>query len=59
MNDAMLDSIRINYHSTVIGGLLAAHLLLHRTGIELENGWPCEGALLNLAKTAAEKLLPG
>eukprot|EP00794_Sanderia_malayensis_P018991 gene18991-20902_t len=42
----------------VIGGLLSAHLLLYRSGIDLETGWPCEGSLLHLAKTAAEKLLP-
>eukprot|EP00112_Aurelia_sp_Birch-Aquarium-sp1_P000773 Seg1075.8 transcript_id=Seg1075.8/GoldUCD/mRNA.D3Y31 product="ER degradation-enhancing alpha-mannosidase-like protein 2" protein_id=Seg1075.8/GoldUCD/D3Y31 len=42
----------------VIGGLLAAHLLMHRTDVKLDPGWPCEGALLDLARQAAEKLLP-
>ena len=32
---------------------------MHKTDVKLDNGWPCEGALLDLARQAAEKLLPG
>jgi len=42
----------------VIGGLLSAHLLLHKATTKLDPGWPCEGQLLDLARKAAEKLLP-
>eukprot|EP00795_Rhopilema_esculentum_P001392 gene1392-15803_t len=42
----------------VIGGLLSAHLLMNKATTVLEPGWPCQGKLLNLAKKAAEKLLP-
>lgn len=42
----------------VVGGLLSAHLLSHRSTLMLEKGWPCEGPLLRLAIKAAEKLLP-
>jgi mannosidase alpha-like ER degradation enhancer 2 len=42
----------------VVGGLLSAHLLSHKAGIELEKGWPCNGALLRLAEKVAKKLLP-
>ena len=42
----------------VVGGLLSAHLLSHRVGIELEPGWPCNGPLLRLAEDAAQRLLP-
>ncbi|KOC65029.1 ER degradation-enhancing alpha-mannosidase-like 2 [Habropoda laboriosa] len=30
----------------VVGGLLSAHLLSHKAGIDLEPGWPCNGPLL-------------
>ena len=43
----------------VIGGLLSAHLLQYRATYNLDLGWPCEGRLLDLARKAAEKLLPG
>ena len=43
----------------MVGGLLSAHLLSHRAGVELETGWPCTGPLLRLAEKAAIKLLPG
>jgi ER degradation enhancer, mannosidase alpha-like 2 len=33
----------------VVGGLLSAHLLSHKTGLDLEPGWPCNGPLLRLA----------
>lgn len=43
----------------VVGGLLSAHLLAGRAGVELEPGWPCSGPLLRMAEDAARKLLPG
>ncbi|XP_071967964.1 ER degradation-enhancing alpha-mannosidase-like protein 2 [Engystomops pustulosus] len=42
----------------VVGGLLSAHLLSKRAGLELEPGWPCSGPLLRMAENAARKLLP-
>ncbi|XP_036959294.1 ER degradation-enhancing alpha-mannosidase-like protein 2 isoform X3 [Acanthopagrus latus] len=42
----------------VVGGLLSAHLLAGRAGMELEPGWPCSGPLLRMAEDAARKLLP-
>lgn len=42
----------------VVGGLLSAHLLSGRAGLELEPGWPCSGPLLRMAEDAAKKLLP-
>ena len=47
------------FPSLVIGGLLSAHLLLYKATRWLDPGWPCEGKLLDLARAAAEKLLPG
>ncbi|KAG6450711.1 ER degradation-enhancing alpha-mannosidase-like protein 2 [Manduca sexta] len=41
----------------VIGGLLSAHLLSHKTGMELEPGWPCNGPLLRLAEDVAQRLI--
>ncbi|XP_019743318.1 ER degradation-enhancing alpha-mannosidase-like protein 2 isoform X1 [Hippocampus comes] len=41
----------------VVGGLLSAHLLSGRAGVELEPGWPCSGPLLRMAEDAARKLL--
>lgn len=26
----------------IVGGLISAHLMSHRAGMELEPGWPCE-----------------
>ena len=56
----------------VIGGLLSAHLLSYRlylddtnvlnienNGQNLHHEWPCNGPLLQLAVSAAKKLLPG
>lgn len=43
----------------MVGGLLSAHLLAGRAGMELEPGWPCSGPLLRMAEDAARKLLPG
>ncbi|RXN30895.1 ER degradation-enhancing alpha-mannosidase 2 [Labeo rohita] len=42
----------------VVGGLLSAHLLSKRAGMEVEEGWPCSGPLLRMAEDAARKLLP-
>ncbi|MBN3304049.1 EDEM2 protein, partial [Amia calva] len=42
----------------VVGGLLSAHMLSKKAGIELEAGWPCSGPLLRMAEEAARKLLP-
>lgn len=42
----------------VIGGLLSAHILSHKAGMELEPGWPCNGPLLRLAENVANRLLP-
>ncbi|XP_061550090.1 ER degradation-enhancing alpha-mannosidase-like protein 2 isoform X1 [Phycodurus eques] len=42
----------------VVGGLLSAHLLSGRAGVQLEPGWPCSGPLLRMAEDAARKLLP-
>jgi len=39
----------------VVGGLLSAHLLSHRAGMDLEPGWPCNGPLLRLAEDAAKR----
>lgn len=43
----------------VLGGLLSAHLLYKKTGMELEPGWPCSGPLLRLAEDVARRILPG
>ncbi|XP_061662712.1 ER degradation-enhancing alpha-mannosidase-like protein 2 isoform X5 [Syngnathoides biaculeatus] len=42
----------------VVGGLLSAHLLSGRAGVQLEPGWPCSGPLLRMAEDVARKLLP-
>ncbi|CAL8324607.1 unnamed protein product [Merluccius merluccius] len=42
----------------VVGGLLSAHLLSGRAGVEPEPGWPCAGPLLRMAADVARKLLP-
>ncbi|EDX01446.1 ER degradation-enhancing alpha-mannosidase-like protein 2 [Drosophila yakuba] len=42
----------------IVGGLLSAHLLSKRAGVELEQGWPCKGPLLRLAEDVARRLLP-
>ncbi|XP_035212115.1 ER degradation-enhancing alpha-mannosidase-like protein 2 [Stegodyphus dumicola] len=42
----------------VVGGLLSAHLLSKRAGLDVDPGWPCSGPLLNLAEKVARKLLP-
>uniref|UniRef100_A0A8C2UHS3 alpha-1,2-Mannosidase n=1 Tax=Coturnix japonica TaxID=93934 RepID=A0A8C2UHS3_COTJA len=45
-------------HLPVVGGLLSAHLLSKKAGVEVEVGWPCSGPLLRMAEEAARKLLP-
>ncbi|KAJ6637463.1 ER degradation-enhancing alpha-mannosidase-like protein 2 [Pseudolycoriella hygida] len=42
----------------IVGGLLSAHLLSHRAGVQLEPGWPCNGPLLRMAEDVAKRLLP-
>ncbi|CAI4231531.1 unnamed protein product [Auanema sp. JU1783] len=43
----------------VVGGLLSAHMFSgFAEGMELEEGWPCDGPLLRLAERMASRLLP-
>ena len=42
----------------IVGGLLAAHLMAKRCGVDVEPGWPCNGPLLRLAEDVATRLLP-
>uniref|UniRef100_A0A3P8WTE9 alpha-1,2-Mannosidase n=1 Tax=Cynoglossus semilaevis TaxID=244447 RepID=A0A3P8WTE9_CYNSE len=42
----------------VVGGLLSAHMLSGKAGMELEPNWPCSGPLLRMAEDSARKLLP-
>lgn len=42
----------------IVGGLLSAHLLSYKAGVQLEIGWPCNGPLLRLAEDVAKRLLP-
>ncbi|ALC49449.1 Edem1 [Drosophila busckii] len=42
----------------IVGGLLSAHLLSRRCGVEVEPGWPCSGPLLRMAEDVAKRLLP-
>ncbi|KAI8128316.1 hypothetical protein FF38_08562 [Lucilia cuprina] len=42
----------------IVGGLLSAHLLSKKAGMELEEGWPCQGPLLRMAEDVAKRLLP-
>ncbi|XP_076762131.1 ER degradation-enhancing alpha-mannosidase-like protein 2 [Xylocopa sonorina] len=41
----------------VVGGLLSAHLLSRKAGMDLEPGWPCNGPLLRLAEDMAKRLI--
>ncbi|CAB0044322.1 unnamed protein product [Trichogramma brassicae] len=41
----------------VVGGLLSAHLLSRKAGMQLEPGWPCNGPLLRLAEDMAKRLI--
>lgn len=43
----------------VVGGLLSGHLLSPLGKVPLAPGWPCEGPLLNMAESLANRLLPG
>ena len=42
----------------VVGGLLSGHLLSLEAGVELPEGYPCHGPLLDLAVDVARRLLP-
>ncbi|GFY59838.1 ER degradation-enhancing alpha-mannosidase-like protein 2 [Trichonephila inaurata madagascariensis] len=42
----------------VVGGLLSAHLLSKKAGMDVDPGWPCSGPLLTLAEKVARRLLP-
>lgn len=42
----------------IVGGLLSAHLLSRRAGVDVEPGWPCTGPLLRMAEDVARRLLP-
>lgn len=42
----------------IVGGLISAHLMQRRAGMELEPGWPCNGPLLRMAEDVAKRLLP-
>lgn len=42
----------------IVGGLLSAHLMQRRAGMDLEPGWPCNGPLLRMAEDVARRLLP-
>ncbi|OQR79601.1 ER degradation-enhancing alpha-mannosidase 2 [Tropilaelaps mercedesae] len=42
----------------VVGGLISAHLLSKKAGLDLEPGWPCEGPFLRMAVDVAKRLLP-
>ncbi|KXJ76399.1 hypothetical protein RP20_CCG009132 [Aedes albopictus] len=42
----------------IVGGLISAHMMSHKAGVELEPGWPCNGPLLRLAEDVAKRLLP-
>ena len=43
----------------VVGGLISAHLMAKRGGMDLEPGWPCSGPFLRMAENVARRLLPG
>ncbi|XP_034041208.1 ER degradation-enhancing alpha-mannosidase-like protein 2 isoform X2 [Thalassophryne amazonica] len=58
MMSSALSPVMDMTHGAVVGGLLSAHLLAGRAGLDLEPGWPCAGPLLRLAEDAARKLLP-
>lgn len=42
----------------IVGGLISAHLMQRRAGMDLEPGWPCNGPLLRMAEDVAKRLLP-
>ncbi|XP_046395860.1 ER degradation-enhancing alpha-mannosidase-like protein 2 [Ischnura elegans] len=60
-NNANFDAnINVSVFETnirIIGGLLSAHLLSYRAGVNVEPGWPCNGPLLRLAEDVARRLL--
>lgn len=62
VNNSNFDSdINVSVFETnirIVGGLLSAHLMSRRAGIDLEPGWPCNGPLLRMAEDVARRLLP-
>ncbi|CAK8693848.1 unnamed protein product [Clavelina lepadiformis] len=42
----------------VVGGLLSAHLMAQKVGVDVDEKWPCDGPLLKLAVDLARRLLP-
>ncbi|KAK3886809.1 hypothetical protein Pcinc_009034 [Petrolisthes cinctipes] len=42
----------------IIGGLLSGHLMSRKMGVKVEDGWPCDGPLLRMAKDVASRVLP-
>lgn len=42
----------------IVGGLISAHLMSKKAGLDLEPGWPCNGPLLRMAEDVAKRLLP-
>ncbi|XP_037936463.1 ER degradation-enhancing alpha-mannosidase-like protein 2 [Teleopsis dalmanni] len=42
----------------IVGGLISAHLISKKAGLNVEKGWPCQGPLLRLAEDVAKRLLP-
>ena len=42
----------------IVGGLLSAHLMAKRAGVNVPTGWPCQGPLLSLAEDVVQRLLP-
>ncbi|EEB15625.1 conserved hypothetical protein [Pediculus humanus corporis] len=58
--DFVKNNINVSVFETnirIIGGLLSAHLLSQRAGIVVEEGWPCNGPLLELAENVAHRLI--
>lgn len=39
-------------------GLFVDRVFLYRMGVKVEDGWPCDGPLLRMAKDVASRLLP-
>ncbi|KAK6630642.1 ER degradation-enhancing alpha-mannosidase-like protein 2 [Polyplax serrata] len=58
--DFVNNNINVSVFETnirIIGGLLSAHLLLHKAGVEVAEGWPCNGPLLELAENVAHRVI--
>ncbi|KAH8300608.1 hypothetical protein KR044_011992, partial [Drosophila immigrans] len=67
VHDLLIDKMNFNKDINVsvfetniriVGGLLSAHLLSRRAGVQVETGWPCTGPLLRMAEDVARRLLP-